>query len=87
MGVFSETTAPGQFHIVKLFCSIHQVVKFLFTNANLTARSAQAAGAEKVDGVPNFYNVSKELAFDNRSFRLDFYLFSETEGGIKQACI
>ena len=48
---------------------------------NLIVRNAQAAGAEKVEGVPNLYNVSKELAFDNRSFRLDFYLFATSEGG------
>lgn len=41
---------------------------------------AQAAGAEKVEAVDNMYLVSKELSFDSRNFRLDFYFQGTSEG-------
>ncbi|XP_024357806.1 uncharacterized protein [Physcomitrium patens] len=38
-----------------------------------------AAGAEKVEAVDNMYLVSKELSFDSRNFRLDFYFQGTSE--------
>lgn len=42
----------------------------------------QGAGAEKVEGVSNLYKVNKELSFESRNYRLEFFLQASSQGGM-----
>jgi len=38
------------------------------------------AGAEKVEGVSNLYKVNKELSFESRNYRLEFFIQASSQG-------